>query len=132
MTVSATADCESFLEMLSAERGAAANTLASYRSDLDAYLVHLTRRGRGPRDASVDDVRSWLQAMSMAGMAASSSARRLSAIRQFHKFLFAEGRRADDPTATVDSPRRGRALPKLLSEADVAVMLALAGTQAGA
>ncbi len=129
--MSAAADCERFLEMLSAERGAAANTLASYRRDLNAYLAHLNRRGHGPRDASVDDIRSWLQAMSMAGMAASSSARRLSAIRQFHKFLFAEGRRADDPTATVDSPRRGRALPKLLSEADVAVMLAQAAAQPG-
>jgi integrase/recombinase XerD len=129
--MSAAADCESFLEMLSAERGAAANTLASYRRDLEAYLAHLMRRGRTPRDATVEDIRTWLAVMSKAGMAASSSARRLSAIRQFHKFLFAEGRRADDPTATIDSPRRGRALPKLLSEAEVAVMLMRAGDRSG-
>ena len=127
----AAADCESFLEMLSAERGAAANTLVSYRHDLKAYLAHLVRRGHGPRDATVEDIRTWLAAMSKAGMAASSSARRLSAIRQFHKFLFAEGRRADDPTATIDGPRRGRALPKLLSEAEVAVLLLRAGDQPG-
>ncbi len=132
--MSAAADCDSFLEMLSAERGAAPNTLASYRGDLEAYLAHLMRcgRGHGPRDATVEDIRTWLEAMSKAGMAASSSARRLSAIRQFHRFLFAEGRRADDPTATIDSPRRGRALPKLLSEAEVAVMLMRAGDQPGA
>ncbi|MDH3230489.1 MAG: site-specific integrase, partial [Alphaproteobacteria bacterium] len=94
--MSVAADSESFLEMLSAERGASANTLASYRHDLEAYLAHLARRGRTPRDATVDDIRTWLEAMSKAGMAASSSARRLSAIRQLHKFLFAEGRRADD------------------------------------
>lgn len=119
----AAADRENFLEMLSAERGAAVNTLVSYRRDLDAYLIHLAGRGRTPRDATVEDIRSWLAAMSEAGMAASSTARRLSAIRQFHKFLYGERRRADDPTATVDSPRRGRALPKVLSEAEVAVLL---------
>jgi integrase/recombinase XerD len=129
--VSAAGDCENFLEMLSAERGAAANTLVSYRHDLEAYLAHLMRRSHTPRDATVEDIRVWLAAMSKAGMAASSSARRLSAIRQFHKFLFAEGRRADDPTATIDSPRRGRALPKLLSEAEVAVLLIRAGDQPG-
>jgi len=129
--VSAAGDCENFLEMLSAERGAAANTLVSYRHDLEAYLAHLMRRSHTPRDATVEDIRVWLAAMSKAGMAASSSARRLSAIRQFHKFLFAEGRRTDDPTATIDSPRRGRALPKLLSEAEVAVLLIRAGDQPG-
>jgi integrase/recombinase XerD len=61
--------------------------------------------------------------MSKAGMAASTAARRLSAIRQFHKFLYTEGRRADDPTATIDSPRQGRALPKVLSEDEVSLML---------
>jgi len=129
--VQAAADRENFLEMLAAERGAAVNTLVSYRRDLDAYLRHLAARQSTPRDATVQDIRSWLAAMSEAGMAASSSARRLSAIRQFHKFLFAEGRRADDPTATVDSPRRGRALPKVLSEADVAIMLRRAGDLPG-
>jgi integrase/recombinase XerD len=118
--------------MISAERGAAANTLVSYRRDLDTYLAHLGRRRRTPRDATVEDIRAWLAAMSKAGMAASSSARSLSAIRQFHKFLYAEGRRADDPTATIDSPRRGRALPKLLSETEVAILLTRAGDQPGA
>jgi len=129
--VHATADCESFLEMLSAERGAAVNTLVSYRRDLDTYLAHLAARRHTPRDATVEDIRTWLAAMSEAGMAASSSARRLSAIRQFHKFLFSEGRRVDDPTATIDSPRRGRVLPKVLSEDEVGVLLQRAGDLPG-
>ena len=116
-------DSENFLEMLSAERGAAANTLESYRRDLDGYLQHLARRGLDASDAGPEDIRSWLEAMSKSGMAASTAARRLSAIRQFHRFLFTEGRRGDDPTATIDSPRQGRALPKVLSEDEVSLML---------
>ncbi len=116
-------DSENFLEMLSAERGAAANTLESYRRDLDGYLQHLARRGHDASDAGPEDIRSWLEAMSKSGMAASTAARRLSAIRQFHRFLFTEGRRGDDPTATIDSPRQGRALPKVLSEDEVSLML---------
>lgn len=119
-------DSENFLEMLSAERGAAANTLESYRRDLDGYLDHLTRRGHDACEATPEDIRSWLQAMSKAGMAASTAARRLSAIRQFHKFLYTEGRRADDPAATIDSPRQGRALPKILSEEEVSLLLEVA------
>ena len=120
------ADSESFLEMLSAERGAAANTLDSYQRDLNDYLGHLAARGRTGRDAGVDDIRAWLAAMAKAGMAASTAARRLSAIRQFHKFLYTEGQRADDPTATIDSPRQGRSLPKILSEDEVSLMLEVA------
>ena len=114
-------DSEIFLEMLSAERGAAANTLDSYRRDLDGYLGYLAARGRTARDAGAADIRGWLEAMSKAGMAASTAARRLSAIRQFHRFLFSEGRRADDPTATIDSPHQGRGLPKVLSEDEVSL-----------
>ncbi len=119
-------DSENFLEMLSAERGAAANTLDSYRRDLDGYLGHLAARGRTGRDAGAADIRGWLEAMSKAGMAASTAARRLSAIRQFHRFLYTEGRRTDDPTATIDSPRQGRGLPKVLSEDEVSLMLEVA------
>lgn len=121
-------DSESFLEMLSAERGAAANTLESYRRDLQDYLGHLARRRRSARDAEAADIRDWLKAMSDRGMAASTAARRLSAIRQFHRFLYIEGRRKDDPTGTVDSPRKGRPLPKILGEDEVSLMLEVART----
>lgn len=127
--MSAAIDSDNFLEMLTAERGAAVNTIAAYRRDLDDYVAHLARRGRTPRDATPTDVRNWIEAMSRAGMAASTGARRLSAIRQFHKFLFAETRRADDPTATLDSPRRGRPLPKILGEDEVGRLLDMAHEQ---
>lgn len=116
-------DSENFLEMLSAERGVAANTLDSYRRDLNDYLGHLAQSGREARDATAADIRGWLEAMSKAGMAPATTARRLSAIRQFHRFLYSEGRRGDDPTAAIDSPRRGRTLPKVLSEDEVSRML---------
>ena len=112
--------------MLLAERGAALNTIAAYRRDLEDYRASLERRGVTPRDAALGDIRSWVQGMSESGNAASTVARRISALRQFHGFLFAEGRRGDDPTKLVDSPRRGRALPKVLGEADVALLLAVA------
>lgn len=130
--MSAAIDCENFLEMLVAERAAAVNTIAAYRRDLDDYVAYLARRGRTPRDATPADVRGWIETMSRAGMAASTSARRLSAIRQFHKFLFAETRRADDPTATLDSPRRGRPLPKILGEEEVGRLLDMAYEQTDA
>lgn len=126
-----TPDRESFLEMLAAERGAAANTLAAYGRDLDGYLAHLAERGRDARDATAEDVRSWLEAMSRAGMASSTSARRLSSIRQFHRFLVADGRRTDDPTTTLDSPRRRRPLPKVLGEDEVERLLEAAHADTG-
>ena len=124
--MSAAADLEGFLEMLVAERGAAANTVMAYRRDLRDYIAHLARRRLTPRDASSDAIRAWLKTMSDAGMAASTAARRLSAARQFHRFLFSEGRRGDDPTAILDSPRRSRPLPKILGEDEVSLLLTVA------
>lgn len=124
-------DRESFLEMLSAERGAAQNTISAYRRDLDRYVGHLARRGRTPRDAEVADIRSWLEEMSRAGLAAGTSARRLSAVRQFHRFLFGDGRRPDDPTVTLDGPRLARPLPRVLDEDEVARLLEAARRETG-
>ena len=124
-------DRESFLEMIVAERGASANTVDAYRRDLDDYIACIDRRGRTARDAAPGDVRAWLESLTLSGLSASTVARRLSALRQFHRFLFAEGRRGDDPTATIDSPRRGRALPKILSEDEVTLLLVLAREQTG-
>jgi integrase/recombinase XerD len=107
---------EAFLEMLSAERGAAVHTLDAYRRDLLDYAGFLTKRGRALTNGSAADVRAYLATLSDAGLKASTQARRLSAMRQLHRFLLDEETRADDPTSTVESPKRGRPLPKIVSE----------------
>lgn len=103
---------EAFLEMMSAERGAAENTLASYRRDLDdAAEVIGDLAG-----ANAASIRDYLESLASRGFARSSQARRLSALRQFFKFLYGEGIREDDPTGQLDSPRKERPLPKIMSE----------------
>jgi len=123
---------DAFLEMMVAERGAAANTVAAYRRDLADYAAFLARRGGDPLAADVADLRAYLGRLEEAGLAAGTAARRLSALRQFHRFLCAEGLRADDPSAALDSPRQGRRLPKILSEAEVDGLLAAARARPGA
>jgi integrase/recombinase XerD len=110
---------ESFLEMLAAERGAAANTLDAYRRDLDDFAGFLTGLGLSVHQADVAALRGYLGDLARRAMAPRTAARRLSALRQFHKFLFAEDVRDDDPTLVLDSPRLGQPLPKYLSEAEV-------------
>jgi integrase/recombinase XerD len=110
---------ELFLDMLAAERGASHNTLDAYRRDISDYADFLAGRQRNIAAASTDDVRNYLAALAKRGMAANSSARKLSAIRQLHRFLYAEGKRSDDPAAVLEGPRRGRPLPKVLSIEEV-------------
>ncbi|MEP3265356.1 MAG: site-specific tyrosine recombinase XerD [Hyphomicrobiales bacterium] len=114
---------ELFLEMLSAERGAAQNTLESYARDLSSYSGFLKARRTIMDKAGSEDIRAYLASCSDEGLAASSVARRLSAIRQLHKFLFAEGLRKDDPTGPIDAPKQGRPLPKILSEEEVTALI---------
>jgi integrase/recombinase XerD len=120
----------SFLEMMSAERGAAANTIEAYRRDLTHYAAFLAAKGQTLLTAPRDSVTAWLDDLKNEGLSASSSARRLSAVRQFHKFLCADGLRGDDPTRIVASPKSRRALPKVLSVAEVDRLLSLAETEA--
>jgi integrase/recombinase XerD len=105
-----------FLDMLSAERGAAGNTLDAYRRDLDDYLDGLPV---APESAGAEDVRAFLGALQDRGLSAATAARRLSAIRQFHKFLYLEGYAGADPTAIVSGPKRARPLPKTLGVEEV-------------
>lgn len=121
---------ESFLEMMSAERGTARNTLEAYHRDLTDYAGFLAGRGRGLTTADSEDIRAYLGALEATGLAASTAARRLSALRQFHKFLYSDGVRTDNPVTVIDSPRLGRPLPKVLSVAEVDRLLALAREEA--
>ena len=117
---------ELFLDMIAAERGAATNTLDAYRRDLTAYSAGLVARGRTPVDSATDDLRAYLATLEAQGFAATSAARKLSAIRQFHRFLVAEGKRTDDPAQILEGPRQGQRLPKILSVKEVDRLLAIA------
>ena len=112
--------------MIAAERGAAANTLEAYRRDLTAYAAALKARGHGPLEASTEDLRAYLATLEATGFAPTSAARKLSAIRQFHRFLLAEGKRADDPSQILEGPRQGQRLPKILSVREVDRLLTVA------
>jgi len=117
---------ELFLDMLAAERGAGKNTLDAYRNDLADLGAHLRAAGATIAAATTDDLRGFLAALAERGFKASSLARRLSAVRQLYRFLYAEGKRSDDPAAVLEGPKRGRALPKVLSIAEVDALLAQA------
>lgn len=112
--------------MLSAERGAANNTLDAYGRDLADYETHLADHGRSVLDASSGDIRGFLDTLARRGLKPSSAARRLSAVRQLHRFLYGEGHRADDPSVALSGPRHGQALPKVLSIAEVDRLLTVA------
>jgi integrase/recombinase XerD len=112
-----------FLDMLMAERGAAAHTIEAYTRDLSEFLAFLAAKGSDAKGAAPDHLRSFLGGLARKGLAPTSRARKLSAIRQFFRFLFAEGIRADDPCSAIDSPKLGRPLPKILSLAEVETLL---------
>jgi integrase/recombinase XerD len=124
-------DIELFLEMMAVERGASHNTLDAYRRDLADYAAFLARREETPSGAAAASIRAYLAHLAGAGLAASSAARRLSAIRQFHRFLYLEGVRADDPTQTVEGPKLQRPLPKLIERAEIEALIEAARARDG-
>ncbi|HSV29555.1 MAG TPA: tyrosine-type recombinase/integrase, partial [Candidatus Omnitrophota bacterium] len=113
---------ETFLEMMGVERGASPNTLDAYRRDLADLAAFL--RGAEIVKADAAQLSAYVRNLADAGMAPRTQARRLSCLRQFYGFAYAEGWRGDDPTSRLDSPRLGRPLPKVLSEVEVDAMLA--------
>lgn len=110
---------DAFLEMLTAERNASPHTLRAYRRDLEGFAAFLAKRGRDVSRGETEDVRAYLARLAERGMSGRSTARHLSSLRQFHRFLVVEGVRDDDPLAAIDGPRLGRPLPKILSEDEV-------------
>jgi len=116
-----------YLDMLAAERGAGPNTLAAYERDLQDLATHLKRARRSIVAARTADLRAYLEELSRRGLQAATAARRLSAIRQLYRFLYAEGHRKDDPAAVLEGPKRQRALPKILTIAEVDRLLRAAG-----
>ena len=116
-----------YLDMLAAERGAGDNTLGAYGRDLEDLSNSLKAAHRSIAKARTADLRAYLEELSRRGLRVATVARRLSAIRQLYRFLYAEGHRADDPAAVLEGPKRERALPKTLTLAEVDHLLRLAG-----
>lgn len=114
---------ESFLDMMSAERGASANTLAAYRRDLIEFSAAASRRGVNLVTASRAHLKAHLSGLAAASTTASTQARKLSVLRQFYGYLYGENIRKDDPTSAIEAPKRGRSLPKVLSQQDLARLI---------
>ncbi|MDB5548060.1 MAG: recombinase XerD [Tardiphaga sp.] len=112
-----------FLDMLAAEQGAGANTVDAYRRDLEDLSAFIGGKGLTFNDVETQALRDYLEDLDERGFKSTSVARRLSALRHLFRFLLNERIRADDPAAILSGPKRGRSLPKVLSIADVDLML---------
>lgn len=119
---------DAFLDMLLAERGVARNTIDAYAGDLSDLALFLAGLGAHPETATSAQLRAYFAGLGGGRAAAPRTVgRRLSAFRQFFRFLLSEGRRTDDPAAALDGPKLGRPLPKLLSEAEIAALMTFGG-----
>ena len=122
---------EAFLEMLAAERGASRNTLLAYQADLEDFAAFAAGKGCLVAGCDTTVLQAYMAGLQRAGLAARTAARRLSALRQFHRFLLREGIRADDPTTLLDAPRLPKTLPKYLTEQEVDALLGACEGMAG-
>ena len=120
---------EAFLEMMSVERAAAANTLRAYGRDLADAADFLAARGLTLASAQAPDVEAYFAELGRRGLSPATASRRRAALRQFYRFVLGEGWRADDPSRRVDAPRRGRPLPRVLSRQEAAALITAAGTR---
>src|SRR6202049_4574699 len=121
-----------FLDMLAAEQGAGENTLDAYRRDLTDFSQFLAPHKQSFVGVETQSLRDYLADLDTRGFKSSSVARRLSAIRHLFRFLLNERIRSDDPAAILSGPKRGQALPKVLSISDVDRLLARAKALADA
>ncbi len=117
--------------MLAVERGAARNTRVAYQADLADLARFAASHGEAMDAVSAATVRHYLAALNAAGLSARTAARRLSCLRQYHRFLLQQGVRTDDPTQTADTPRLPSSLPKYLSEAELGALLTAASSRPG-
>ncbi len=108
-----------FLEMMSAERGFARNSLTAYERDLTDFLGFVESRGGSLLKAERDDIRDYLAGVEQAGLSRATAARRLSAVRQFYRFLHGDGTIAANPAAIVESPKARRPLPQIITITEV-------------
>jgi len=123
---------EAFLEMMAAERAAAANTLKAYAKDLADAEGRLAARGADLAGASAEDIEAYFADLGARGLSPATAARRRAAVRQFYRFVLGERWRADDPSRRVEAPKKGRPLPKVLSRAEIEALIGAAGAKDGA
>ena len=116
-------EIERFVDALWMERGLSENTLAAYRNDLSGLAVWLTGKDRGLLDAGRGDLLAYLSERVGEGARPRTTARLLSSMRRFYRYLVREGRLKTDPSVRIDTPRIGRPLPDTLSEHEVEVLL---------
>lgn len=105
---------------MAAERGAAKNTLLSYERDLRLFSEFV---GKPLSSVTEGDVEHFFADLTRRHLSATTAARKLSALRQFYKFLYAEGQIKENPTAGIENPRKAAPLPKTLSEKEVDALL---------
>ena len=132
---------DSFLDMLTTERGAAMNTRQAYWRDLADFSLWLRDSNKKEIvDATPSEIKAYLEDLgnkihvkgqNKAQIATRTVARRLSALRQFYRYLVSENIRKEDPTTTIDSPKQKRTLPKTLSEGEVSALIKTAGQGGG-
>ena len=129
---------DAFLDMLTAERGAAMNTRQAYWRDLaDVSLYIRNKFSIEINEATTDQIKSYLsdltKKINVKGANSSQTAvrtvaRRLSALRQYYRYMVSEGSRDDEPTSSIESPKQTRTLPKTLSESEVSRLIETAGS----
>ncbi len=112
-----------YLEYLAAEKGLASNTTASYRGDLEALLAFLAAERIPWHRAGEEDLGRFLRHQSRAGLSARTTARRLSALRSFFKYLVLDGHLDRNPARTLVRPSMWRTLPKVLTVEEVESLL---------
>lgn len=130
MSIQATNHIDLFLEMMLAERGASAHTLSAYQRDLELCETFLSGFGQSLQTAGTGHFEALLSAWAKEGLAPSTSARRLSSLKQYFRFLQTEALRKDSPVHDISGPKQGRSLPKIMSEEDVNALFTTLETQA--
>lgn len=114
---------DAFLEMLASERNSAGNTLLAYQRDLLDVSRFLDQLHKTFASAQSDDLRNYFVTLARYGAKAATASRRLSAIKQFYRFVLSENWREDNPALELEAPKRARPLPKFLSASEIERLL---------
>ncbi|MEE2774256.1 MAG: site-specific tyrosine recombinase XerD [Pseudomonadota bacterium] len=118
----------SFLEATTSEKMSSKNTIVAYRNDLRDYQRFLLKKKLSFEKSTRKNIESFMKTLYSEGASASTRARRLSALKQFYRFLFEEGLRCDNPAKNIRLSFKSRSLPKLLSFSEIEGLLTAAET----